>query len=140
MTMQKAAQMALVVVVAAAAMASQVEARAAVELSFCNHETECAFGSCINNVCACDTGYTGARCDIVMGKCTDSDTCSHGKCDEATGMCLCEAGWGGSECDVELRELSSEYACPTDPCSCCPKSGPRCPCLCGGGWCPRCCH
>jgi hypothetical protein len=37
----------------------------------------------------------------------------------------------------------SENACPADECSCCPKKSdgsPSCPCLCGGGWCKRCCQ
>ena len=37
----------------------------------------------------------------------------------------------------------SSYKCPTDMCSCCPKNpdgSAQCPCLCGGGDCPRCCQ
>jgi hypothetical protein len=39
--------------------------------------------------------------------------------------------------------LGSANACPSDPCSCCPHDGKgagACPCLCGGGWCKRCCQ
>lgn len=36
---------------------------------------------------------------------------------------------------------TDRFACPSE-CGCCPKNpdgSPQCPCLCGGGWCPRCC-
>ena len=39
--------------------------------------------------------------------------------------------------------LGSANACPSDPCGCCPHDGKgpgACPCLCGGGWCKRCCQ
>jgi hypothetical protein len=41
--------------------------------------------------------------------------------------------------DVTARGSPWLYSCPADPCGCCPKSGAKCPCLCGGGWCKRCC-
>ena len=35
--------------------------------------------------------------------------------------------------------VAAGYSCPADPCGCCPTTGAKCPCLCGGGWCKRCC-
>ena len=39
----------------------------------------------------------------------------------------------------DVVAVGQTYSCPADPCGCCPTVGTKCPCLCGGGWCKRCC-
>ncbi len=67
-------------------------------------------------VCVCDTGYTGAACDVCdagyqdndgdgtcFPDCSTQDCSGHGTCDDISGeaVCTCDDGWGGSYCSIE---------------------------------------
>ncbi len=68
-------------------------------------------------ICACDTGYTGAACDVCASGYQDNDdngTCASncatsglncgqfGACSDATGeaLCACDTGYTGAACDA----------------------------------------
>jgi len=92
----------------------------------------CGHGQCVSdNVCECDSGYTGSVCDqpicsspCVNGVCTAPDTCScdtgysgsvcdqpvcdpacvHGTC-VAPDTCQCDEGYEGDYCESETPTL-----------------------------------
>lgn len=91
-------------------------------------------GTCIDGVCNCNEGYSGATCEIHVCdniNCNDNGTCvdgscncdpgysgvnceinvcdnvdcgQNGVCDLITGMCNCELGYEGEFCETEERE------------------------------------
>lgn len=62
-------------------------------------------GFCLNGTCTCDIGYTGTRCEKVLGICPNNCT-GHGSC--RGGTCLCHASWEGHDCATE------RYRCPVE--------------------------
>ncbi len=52
-------------------------------------------GECVQGVCYCDRGYSGADCGQIecLNGCTDSE---HGKC--VQGVCKCAPNWMGDDC------------------------------------------
>lgn len=71
----------------------------------CRDVADCSsHGRCLfTNVCACYTGYTGSKCELVIchGKnSSDPDVCSQrGTCD-IPDKCTCKYGFSGDNCDI----------------------------------------
>jgi len=67
----------------------------------CVHaECKCVHGTCVNNKCACNPGYSGNSCEEKLECATD---CSgHGKC--TPEGCVCDSGWVGNACHVECPD------------------------------------
>ncbi len=59
----------------------------------CGHHATCVAG-----MCQCDSGYSGATCDVVVDPCDGLDCGLHGRC--ADGTCQCDSGYSGATCDV----------------------------------------
>ncbi len=129
----------------------------------CQRNTDCGAGfSCVDNVCvsgeqcegrascnnhgecsvvagqiqcACDTGYSGARCEncasgfhLENGACVPDTTCQadtcngHGQCSIQNGqpVCACDTGYAGAHCENcaggYVRWPSGGTTCVDDPC------------------------
>jgi sugar lactone lactonase YvrE len=60
----------------------------------------CGHGQCVSdNVCECDSGYTGSVCDQPVC----SSPCAHGTC-IAPDTCSCTSGYTGAVCDQPICE------------------------------------
>ncbi|RXG72224.1 Teneurin-1 [Armadillidium vulgare] len=52
-------------------------------------------GKCENEMCECEEGWTGIRCDERL---CDSRCAEHGQC--KNGTCVCMTGWNGRHCTL----------------------------------------
>ena len=59
-------------------------------------------GTCVEGICNCDTGYSGANCQVNV--CDSVDCGENGTCDLSSGACLCDEGYEGERCETEFRE------------------------------------
>ncbi|CAH1248736.1 FGFR4 [Branchiostoma lanceolatum] len=71
------------------------------------HDRSCQHGTCYNNTCLCDRGWTGLYCEdgLPLRYAWRDRSCLHGTCDNST--CLCERGWTGLYCEVVSIDLST---------------------------------
>ena len=61
----------------------------------CNGQGTCSSGN--SGICACDSGFTGDRCNITT--CPGTPICSiSGNCPEGGTVCECQAGFFGDDC------------------------------------------
>jgi len=89
----------------------------AVSSVLCVHGAcNCVHGTCTNNTCACNPGYTGEQCDTEVDRSGCLNSCTeHGTC--TSDGCLCEAGWVGSACNVQCPDGYYGNQC-TNTCQC----------------------
>jgi len=113
------------------------------------------YGSTNPYQCACEEGFRGRDCSIIVKACPGSPACSgNGKCNKSTGNCTCATGFHGKDCsqvgclngylgDSSRRPPPySSPDCPNDCschgyCSCADYSngqGGNCRCSCEPGW------
>ena len=61
----------------------------------CNSQGTCSSGN--SRICACDSGFTGDRCNVTT--CPGTPICSNsGNCPEGGTVCECQAGFYGDDC------------------------------------------
>ena len=58
-------------------------------------QLECVHGTCQNQRCRCDEGWSGAQCDRLG---CEKRCYLHGHCDN--GTCICKQGWNGKHCSL----------------------------------------
>ncbi len=74
-------------------------------------------GTCVDGVCECTGGYTGALCTIPpSGPCAGIDCGGHGNCVE--GVCECTDGYSGEFCETPPSCIDNDedgYGSPASP-------------------------
>ncbi|XP_006821548.1 protein delta homolog 1-like [Saccoglossus kowalevskii] len=87
----------------------------------------CAMNRCLNGgicvimkdnteVCSCQVGWTGSRCESDINECEENEhLCVHGECLNAPNgqtnyTCNCKNGWEGKFCHIPI------YECTSNPC------------------------
>lgn len=58
---------------------------------------DCGPGDCIEGVCDCPDGFTGANCEIEI---CFGVPCINGDCDSETESCKCESNYYGEGCNI----------------------------------------
>ena len=58
-------------------------------------ELQCLHGTCIDQQCECEDGWSGALCDQVE---CDRRCVINGYCNN--GTCVCKPGWNGQHCSL----------------------------------------
>eukprot|EP00756_Hemistasia_phaeocysticola_P047772 Hpha_TRINITY_DN22234_c0_g1::TRINITY_DN22234_c0_g1_i1::g.167281::m.167281 len=73
------------------------------ECSHCNGHGTCSDSGGVVT-CNCDGNFEGDKCDSCKAgfygpECKSTCSCSHGTCNQTSGMCVCDEHWGGDRCD-----------------------------------------
>jgi hypothetical protein len=83
--------------------------------SECNQDSDCGHGSCVNNVCQCDQGYIGGRCEKQLAgtgeACTYSSDCRDAVVNDVCVDNVCQQF--GNECNTheDCRVICREGIC-----------------------------
>lgn len=80
-------------------------------------ENPCVNGNCVDQVCECDSGWTGATCETNTDPCYDVN-CVNGNC--VDGTCECDSAYEGTLCDQrKTKKYAGTYnasdSCGTGP-------------------------
>ena len=55
-------------------------------------------------ICACNNGFTGNDCNVVMLKTCPQNCSGNGVCNTSTGICACNNGFGGNNCSLQVKK------------------------------------
>ncbi len=83
-----------------------------------NYPENCVNGTCINDVCVCNTGWYGENCNsqnpedsiVIVNPCDGIDCGENGVC--INGVCECEEGWAGDNCETEIITFEEVFDSP----------------------------
>ncbi|RHY20690.1 hypothetical protein DYB36_003135 [Aphanomyces astaci] len=82
----------------------------------CNGRGSCQTADGAAYKCACNTGWSGVNCEVVVdGSCQAGvGSCgAHGKC--ANGTCQCDEGYSGAQCEVGTTTTQAPLVTSADP-------------------------